>query len=358
MSTRDEKANSKEKFIKLKSPLYFSPHPSKKYSNITKLYTEPKNICQETDYNITKNKTKQKISYKNMTKNLTNIQLPEAFQKNTRIISGISSKPSEEKKPQSYKKTNSKLYLKKNMIPNISNLNYTEENIKEKDEKFLKNRLNNIKFNIGKSSQNFLNSKISTANLKKNAESAYELLDNNNNYLKKSKIKAKEVIDVNNIKPISFLYTSGNEKKDEPITPPTKIMFVKNEKNIEPIQINENIDDKDKKEGINCVLRNTFTNVKIYPTTFLNNKIIYQNNQSNTNNNTNQSSNNKSENSNNSSMRHSNSKIKKEKIVIDIADKKPKKRAEFQSIEELHYFIVETLQKGKYFSLKLENGNK
>ena len=44
MSTRDEKANSKEKFIKLKSPLYFSPHPSKKYSNITKLYTEPKNI--------------------------------------------------------------------------------------------------------------------------------------------------------------------------------------------------------------------------------------------------------------------------------------------------------------------------
>ena len=90
-------------------------------------------------------------------------------------------------------------------------------------------------------------------------------------------------------------------------------MFVKNEKNIEPIQINENIDDKDKKEGINCVLRNTFTNVKIYPTTFLNNKIIYQNNQSNTNNNTNQSSNNKSENSNNSSMRHSNSKIKKEK---------------------------------------------
>ena len=120
-----------------------------------------------------------------MTKNLTNIQLPETFQKNTRIISGISSKPSEEKKPQSYKKTNSKLYLKKNMIPNISNLNYTEENIKEKDEKFLKNRLNNIKFNIGKSSQNFLNSKISTANLKKNAESAYELLDNNNNYLKK-----------------------------------------------------------------------------------------------------------------------------------------------------------------------------
>ena len=34
----------------------------------------------------------------------------------------------------------------------------------------MKNRLNNIKFNIGKSTQNFLNSKISTTNLKKNAE--------------------------------------------------------------------------------------------------------------------------------------------------------------------------------------------
>ena len=72
---------------------------------------------------------------------------------------------------------------------------------------FGKFRQNNIKFNLDKSSQNFLNSKISIANLKKNAENADELLDNNNNYLKKSKIK-KRIIDINNIKPIKFLYIS------------------------------------------------------------------------------------------------------------------------------------------------------
>ena len=352
MSKRDDKANSKEKFIKLKSPLYFSPHPPKKLTNITKLYTEPKNIYQETENNLSKNKIKQKLNTKILNKNITNIQLPETFKKNSRIISGIS----EEKKPQSHKKTNNKIYLKKNMIQNISNLNYTEENIGEKDEKMIKNRLNNIKFNIGKSSQNFLNNKISTTNLKKNAESAYELLDNN--YLKKSKAKTKNVINVNNINQIGFIYTSGSDKKDEPITPPPKIIFLKNEKSKDQLQMNDNNDkdNDDKKEGINCVLRNTFTNVKIYPTTFLNNKIIYQNDNSNNNNN-NQNSN-KSDNSNNSSsMRHNNSKIKKEKIIIDIADKKSRKNNEkinFQSIEELHYFYVDTLQKGKAASIKLD----
>ena len=359
MSTRDEKANSKDKFIRLKSNIYFSPHPPKKYNNITKLYTEQKNIYQETDYNLPKNKIKQKISGKNLNKNLVNIQLPDALKKNNRIVSGTGKKPSEEKKPQSHRKTNSKIYLKKNMISNISDLNFTEENIREKDDIIMKNRLNNIKFNIGKSTQNFLNSKISTTNLKKNAESAYELLDNNNNnnnYLKKSKVKPNNVINVNNINQIGFIYTSGNEKKEEPITPPPKIIFLKNEKSKDQIKLNDSSEKDDKKDEINCLLRNTFTNVKIYPTTFLNNKIIYQNEINNNQNN--QSNNNtKSENSNNSSMRHNNSKIKKEKIVIDIPDKKEKKnkdKLQFQSIEELHYFFVDTLQKGKNFSIILD----
>ena len=349
MSTRDDKANSKEKFIKLKSNLYFSPHPPKKYTNITKLYTEQKNIYQETDYNLSKNKIKQKINGKNLNKNLENLQLPDTFKK-SRIVSGTQ-RPSEDKKPQSHKKANSKIYLKKNMT---SDLNFTEENIREKDDIIMKNRLNNIKFNIGKSTQNFLNSKISTTNLKKNAESAYELLDNN--YLKKSKAKPSNVINVNNINQIGFIYTSGNEKKNEPISPPPKIIFLKNEKNKDQIKINETKDKNEKKDEINCVLRNTFTNVKIYPTTFLNNKIIYQNEINNNQNN--QSNNTKSENSNNSSsLRHNNSKIKREKIVIDIADKKPKKnkdKLQFQSIEELHYFFVDTLQKGKTFSVILD----
>ena len=355
MSTKDEKSNSKDKFIKLKSNLYFSPHPPKKYNNITKLYTEQKNIYQETDYNLPKNKIKQKISGKNLNKNLVNIQLPDALKKNNRIISGTVKKQPEEKKPQSHRKSNTKIYLKKNMISNISDLNFTEENVREKDDIIMKNRINNIKFNIGKSTQNFLNSKISTTNLKKNAESAYELLDNNN-YLKKSKAKPNNVINVNNINQIGFIYTSGNEKKDEPITPPPKIIFLKNEKSKEQIKINDSSEKDDKKDEINCLLRNTFTNVKIYPTTFLNNKIIYQNEINNNQNN--QSNNNtKSENSNNSSMKHNNSKIKREKIVIDIPDikeKKNKDKLQFQSIEELHYFFVDTLQKGKNFSIILD----
>ena len=301
MSTRDEKANSKDKFIRLKSNLYFSPHPPKKNNNITKLYTEQKNIYQETDYNLPKNKIKQKISGKNLNKNLVNIQLPDALRKNNRIVSGTSRKPSEEKKPQSHRKTNSKIYLKKNMISNISDLNFTEENIREKDDIIMKNRLNNIK-------------------------------------------------------KIAFIYTSGNEKKEEPITPPPKIIFLKNEKSKDQIKLNESSEKDDKKDEINCLLRNTFTNVKIYPTTFLNNKIIYQNEINNNQNN--QSNNNtKSENSNNSSMRHNNQKIKKEKIVIDIPDKKEKKnkdKLQFQSIEELHYFFVDTLQKGKNYSIVLD----
>ena len=356
MSTRDEKANSKDKFIKLKSNLYFSPHPPKKYNNITKLYTEQKNIYQETDYNLPKNKIKQKISGKNMNKNLVNIQLPDALKKNNRIVSGTGKKPSEEKKPQSHRKTNSKIYLKKNMISNISDLNFTEENIREKDDLIMKNRLNNIKFNIGKSTQNFLNSKISTTNLKKNAESAYELLDNNN-YLRKSKVKPKKISNMNNINPIGFMYNSGKDKKDEPISPSPEIIFLKTEKNEEEIKVNPNNKQEENDDGINCLMRNTFTNVKIYPTTILNNKIIYQNDQNN-NHHTFQNSNNYCENSNNSStMRHNNSKIKKEKIIINITEKNQKKeeKINIQSIEELHYFYVQTLQRGKAFSFKLDN---
>ena len=356
MSKRDGKSNSKEKFIKIKSPLYFSPHPSKNNTKITNLYTEQKKIYQNTDYNLSKNKIKQKLNVKNFSKNELNIQLPEPFKTSSRVPS---SKPSVEKNSTTHKKSNSnsKIFLKNNMVKNISALNYTDTNINGKDDKMTQSRLNNIKFNIGKSSQNFLNSQISKANLKKNAESAYELLDDNN-YLKKSKVKPKKITNVNNINPMGFIYNSGTGKKDEPISPSPKIIFLKTEKNEEEIKINQNNNQEENTDGINCLMRNTFTNVKIYPTTILNNKIIYQNDKNNNNNITNQSSNNKSENSNNSStMRHSNSKIKKEKIIINSTDKNPKndEKINIQSIEELHYFFVKTLQKGKIYSFKLDN---
>ena len=350
MSARNAKSNSKEKFIKLNSHQYISPHSVRKNADITKLYTEHKNIYHETDYNISKNNNKQKINVKNLNKNGINIQI----QKNNRVVSGFSA----DKNQQSHRKSNSKIYLKKNMIQNISALNYTEKSMNEKDDRVIKNRLNNIKFNIGKSSQNFLNSQISKANLKKNAESAYELLENNNNinnnYLKKSKTNSNNVLNVNNINQIGFIYTSGKDKKDEPISPPAEIKFLKNEKSKEEINAKENSSKEENKEGINCVIRNTYANVKIFPTTILNNKIIYQNNQ----NNNNRNSANKGENSNNtSSIRHNNSKIKKEKIIIDTTDKKQKKNNEnfeFNSIEELHYFFIDTLQRGKKYALKLD----
>ena len=315
MSKRDAKSNSRENLIKLKAPLFFSPSTQKKSTNIIKLNIEPKKIYQQTEYNLSKNKIKQKI-------NLGNIN------------------------------PNSKLFLKKNMTQNISALNFTESNIAP-DNKVLKNILNsNIKFNIGRSSQNFLNSKNSVENLKKNAASEYDLIPNankDNNFLKKP--KGKNVIKLNDINPIGFIYSAqgNNKNNNEAISTQSngmnpKIIFLKNEKQM---QSTENIiDEEEKKEGINCLLRNTFTNVKIYPTTFLNNKIIFQN----------VDKNNKNIN-NTSTMKHNSSKIKKEKIVID-TEKHDKTKEKFQSMEELHYFYVDMLQKGKKYVFELDRCKK
>ena len=385
MSAGEEINNSKENFLKLKAPLYFSPSSHKKHSNLGNLYTEQRNLHQEIDSNLSRNQIKQKLNNTNINKNLINIQQKDNLGKNTKLLSEITNKTNHNNKnPQSNKKVNSKLYLKKNIMPNIA-LNDTNNNIlstqpntnsntninnisNDPNNKYLKNRITNIKFNIGKSSQNVLNSKNSSNNLKKNAGSAYELLDNNN-YLRKSKTKNKNLVEINNINPIEYIYSSTNNQK----TP--KILFLKNEKSkifdqniskdskIETTQGNEsnNNDGEDKKSHINCLLRNTFTNVKIYPTTILNNKIIYnqigKNNQNKNNNqNCKNCENSSNSNNNNSSAHYNSSKIKKEKIVIETAEKKQNnnKKENFQSIEELHYFYVDTLQKGKKYAQKLD----
>ena len=90
--------------------------------------------------------------------------------------------------------------------------------------------------------------------------------------------------------------------------------------------------------------------MKIYPTTFLNNKIIYQtesNSHTNINNN-----NNTNTNSNDSSIHYNNSKVKKEIIIIDKNDKKNsldnnQKNGNAQSVEEIHFLYVITIQNGK-----------
>ena len=292
MSKKEQKSNNKENYIKLKSPLFLSPNVPKKHNNIIKLNIEPKKIYQETEYNLSKNKIKQKINSGNLNIN------------------------------------NSKLLLKKNKTQNISALNFIENNQQQN------NILNNI--------------------LKKNSGSSYELLNNiKNNYLQNSNEKSKNIIKLNNINPIEFIYTSRNDKNNknnEQIH--HKIIFLKKEKNNNS---KENIiKEEEKKESINCLLRNNFANVKIYPTTFLNNKIIFQNVNPNKN-----IKNIKKNNSINNVgvMKKNNSKIKKEKIIIDSTEKPKEKKENFQSIEELHFFIIDTLQKGKIFAQDLDKSN-
>lgn len=395
MTTENEVNIHKANDIKSKTPLYFSPDSSKK-NNFLKLRLASKNIYQNTDSNLSKNQIKKKIN-SNLSKNIINFQQQNKFLKsNKKLLIETPDKFNRNKNNNSnmsYKKFNSKLYLKKNAITNISSLNETngkelstQSNFylnthinntpKVKNNNFEKNSLSNIKFNIGKSSKNLLNSKNPSIQLKKNAGSAIELME----------AKTKNLSDLTNINPLDYIYTTGN-KQNKFLSPNShssnpKIIFFNNEKNkvkdkyykfnrkeskINQNQIKENEqnnpdndnikDEGDKKNQINLLLKNTFTNVKIFPTTILNNKIIYNNPSEKSNQNKNNEQNQKNKTNENSI--NNNSKIKKEKIVIETIDKKPNinKRETFNSIEELHYFYVDTLQKGKKIADELDKYN-
>jgi hypothetical protein len=374
MSSAHEINIYKDNFIKSKAPLYFSPDANKKH-NFTNLYTEPRNIYQETDSNLKKNPL--------MNKNKSNYQQQNNYEKQMRLNSDKLDKPKQNiKSNKSYQKVNSKLYLKKNIIQDISALNggngkalLTQTNFRsntninntpnDQNSKFMKSRLTNIKFNVNKKSQNFYSPNNSTTYLKKNAGSAYDLLETKN---------------LNNLNHLNYIYTTGN-KQNSFLSPQNhgsnpKIIYFSNKKNKTQNQFykqntskesktnqiktkdnsQSNINgEEDKKNNINLLLRNAFTNLKIFPTTILNNKVIFNN--SSTKNNQNKpdeqnQKNKKGENSNNTS------KIKKEKIVIETLDKKPSitisKTETFNSIEELHYFYVDTLQKGKNIAEELD----
>lgn len=373
MSSAHEINNHKDNFIKSKAPLYFSPDSNKKH-NFTNLYTESRNIYQKADSNLNKNSL--------MNKNKSNYELQNNAEKHTKLNTDKNDKINQNiKSNKSYQKVNSKLYLKKNIVQDISALNaingkalLTQTNFRSNtninntpndQNNKLKSRLTNIKFNINRKNQNFYSPNNSTTYLKKNAGSAYDLLEAKN---------------VNNLNHINYIYTTGN-KQNSFLSPQNqysspKIIYFSNKKNktqnqfykqstskdskANQIETKDNTQsningEEDKKNKINLLLRNAFTNLKIFPTTILNNKVIYKN--SSTKNNqvkTNELSqkNKKGENSNN------NSKIKKEKIVIETLDKKPSitisKAETFNSIEELHYFYVYTLQKGKNIAKELD----
>ena len=393
MTTANEVNIQKANVIKNKAPQYFSPDSSKK-NNFLKLRLENKKIYQNNESNLSKNQLKKKIN-SNLGKNIINFQKQNIFfMNNKNLLIETPEKFSKSKNSnKSYKKFNSKLYLKKNVIPNISSLNetngkelstqsnfYINTNInntpKAKNNNFEKNNLSNIKFNIGKSSQKLLNSKNPSIHLKKNAGSAIELME----------AKTKKLSGVNNINPLDYIFTTGN-KQNKFLSPNShgstpKIIFFNDEKNktkdkfyklnkneskINQNQIKENEqnnadnanakDEKDKNNQINLLLKNTFTNVKIFPTTILNNKIIYNNSSEKGNQNKNNEQN--QQNKTNENSVDNSSKIKKEKIVIETLDKKPSinKIETFNSIEELHYFYVDTLQKGKKIANELDKYN-
>ena len=392
MSVNEDNNNSKANNTKIKSQVYFSPYVHKKMAT-GNLFTEPRKIPILSD-SFSKNKTRQKISNQNIPKNIINNQTQESFRKSSKFLSQTNDKSYQTNRdtPTSYSKINSKLYLKKNAIPNLSsfndnnskasttqmasNSNMNTEVNNSRNNKLYKNKATNAKFNIGKNNSNYY--KESSYNLKKSSGSATNLFGNSNNLIKKAKTKQKHNSDFSNININQIGYiisTTGNSSKpflSPQSGPGQKIFFLKNDKNkmkekyiqniskdsvkIIPTQTNEqininNLDDKNK-NGIQYLLRNTYNDVKIYPTTFLNNKIIYQT-ENNSNLNTNINSCNISLNFH---------KNKSEKIIggVDAKNNSLNINSKYENagtIEEVHFLYVTTIQNGKNLISKLDKFN-
>ena len=383
MSVNDDENNNKINNTKIKTPIYFSPYAHKK-KVIGNLYTEPKKIPIQTDQGL-KNKIKQKISNPIITKNIININPQECFKKGSKfLLSQMNDKSYQQKKskPQSYKKVNSKLYLKKNAIPYLSSFNDNNSNVgttqlqtnsnlntqsnNSRNTKLYKNKPANMKYNMGKNYvNNYTSVKDSNHNLKKSAGSATELFGNN--MIKKTKTKNSEDLNNININQIGYILTSPDNNNKQFLSPQNipaqKIIFIKNNNKLKDKnnghniskeslkvfpnqpndQINNNIDNKNKDE-IQYLLRNTYNNVKIYPTTFLNNKIIYQTeNNSNSNINTF---------INNTSRPYIKNNIEKKEIF-----NKNNNYENADSIEEVHFLYVNTIQKGNNLILKFDRCN-
>jgi hypothetical protein len=378
---------NKTNYAKNGTPIYFSPYAHKK-KNFGNLNTEPRKIPLEMN-STSRNKMKQKISNSIIGKNFSNLQSQDAFRKSSKLITETNEKsglPIKKSMPQSYKKINSKLYLKKNVISNISSFNdlnthasHTQiglnSNSKMKGNvgdgsniKYYKNRATNMKFNLGSKNKETFNKMI------KSAGSAAELFNSN-----VKKTKTKNCSDLKDINPLGYILTNNENNNNKAFfspqnAPGQKIIFLDKDKNKgngkyfthnlskdslkvihppSPSQTNEQTNNEPEiknKNSVQYLLRNTYNNVKIYPTTFLNNKIIYQtesNSHTNINNN-----NNTNTNSNDSSIHYNNSKVKKEIIIIDKNDKKNsldnnQKNGNAQSVEEIHFLYVITIQNGK-----------
>ncbi len=398
MFVNEELNNSKSNYSSNNYPLYFSPYIHKKKS-IGNLYTEPRKIPIEKESN-SRNKMNKKIEYSIKMSNSNIKTNQDSLTKSLKL-------PSDKNKKgrnihQSYMKLNTKLYLKKNVIPNLAsfhdinnkypptplmknsttNIIMNTNSIKSVDKNKNKNGNNkNIKLIFGK---NNYNTNSNNNLLKKTTGSVNELF--RNNFIKKSKTN-----NLNN--QIGFiLSTTGNVNSSNktPFLSPQnysgqKILFFKNDKNknkdpkeksrknsntnssnkeqkkinlrksennVNVRDINLNLDERNK--SVQYLLRNTYNNVKIYPTTVLNNKIIYQENKKR------EKFSHSVNNSANSSL-HSSNKKKNEKTRINFINHKKNnevKNNECQSVEEIHFLLIKTIHNSRNMILNMERKNK
>ena len=399
MFVNEELNNSKSNYSSNNYPLYFSPYIHKKKS-IGNLYTEPRKIPIEKESN-SRNKMNKKIEYSIKMSNSNIKTNQDSLTKSLKLTSDKNKKG--RNMHQSYMKLNTKLYLKKNVIPNLAsfhdinnkypptpmmknattNIIMNTNSIKSVDKNKNKNGNNkNIKLIFGKN--NNYNTNSNNNLLKKTTGSVNELF--RNNFIKKSKtnnlnnqigyiLSTTGNVNSSNKAPflspqnysgqkILFFKNDKNKNKDpkeksrknsntnSSNKEQKKINLRKSENNVNVRDINLNLDERNK--SVQYLLRNTYNNVKIYPTTVLNNKIIYQENK-------------KREkichsvnNSANSSL-HNSSKKRNEKTKINLMNHKKNnevKNNECQSVEEIHFLLIKTIHNSRNMILNMERKNK
>ena len=270
MLVNEEFDNSKSNLGKKQLTSYYSPYIHKKKS-IGNLYTEPRKIPIEKDSN-SRNKAKQKINYSIKISNSNIKSQQDSLTKSLKLTSDKNNKKGRNLH-QSYVKLNTKLYLKKNAIPNLAsfhdlNSNYpptpfiknsTTNIIKSNSIKSNDNKNNNLSVGKNKNTNNkniklIYGNNISNNNLSKNFNYNYNTY-NNNNLLKKTagsanelfrnnfskKVKNKnipELNNINNLNQIGYIFsTSGNNNPNKAFLSPQgvqggqKIIFLKNDKN-------------------------------------------------------------------------------------------------------------------------------
>ena len=127
-----------------------------------------------------------------------------------------------------------------------------------------------------------------------------------------------------------------------------KALTQKNEKNLDLDDINMNLDEKNK--SVQYLLRNTYNNVKIYPTTVLNNKIIYQEEKKEK---ISYSVNNSVNTHSSIDKKSTDIKIKTNKEILTDNNKN-----KFNSVEEVHFMLIKTIHNARNIVFQMDKSNK